>query len=151
MSNLSQCTLCQRWNSTQQSLLVHLNYCRQRHECEQDNNGNPMFLVHNPLQSCRNVDEHINPFNVYCESDSSDQEGNDNDNNHQLNYSADYNSTDGEEFVTNEITDNDPFLSNDNENITSKSFTAISKLQKRMNDLINHHKAPIKLYDDMVN
>ena len=31
-----------------------------------------------------------------------------------------------------------------------KCLTAVSKLQIRLNDLINRHKAPLQMYDDIV-
>ncbi len=68
----------------------------------------------------------------------------------ELNYSADNNSTEEEDFVSNEISADDPFVCGNDKHIC-KSFTAISKLQIKMNDLKNQHKAPLKLYDDMVN
>jgi len=41
-----------------------LKYCRERHASEQDN-GNHLILGHNPLKSCYDQGEHLNPWAVY--------------------------------------------------------------------------------------
>ena len=64
MSYLVQCNTCQKWYSNQRGLLVHLKYCTERHASEQDN-GNHLMVDHNPLKSCYDQGEHLNPWAVY--------------------------------------------------------------------------------------
>ena len=40
---------------------------------------------------------------------------------------------------------------NDYEKVQQQQSTAASKLQIKLNHVINNHKAPLKLYDDTVN
>jgi hypothetical protein len=46
--------------------------------------------------------------------------------------------------------DNADFFLNEYEQSQGQQSTAASKLQIKLNNLINSHKAPIKLYDDIV-
>ncbi len=64
MSYLVQCNTCQKWYSNQRGLLVHSKYCTERHTSQQDN-GNHLFLDHNPLKSCYDQGEHRNPWAIY--------------------------------------------------------------------------------------
>ncbi len=64
MSYLVQCNTCQKWYSNQRGLLVHLKYCTERHASQQDN-SNHLILDHNPLKSCYDQGEHLNPWAVY--------------------------------------------------------------------------------------
>ena len=47
--------------------------------------------------------------------------------------------------------DNADFFLNEYEQSQGQQSTAASKLQIKLNNLINSHKAPIKLYDDIIN
>ncbi len=64
MSYLVQCKTCQKWYSNQRGLFFHLKYCTERHTSQQDN-GNHLFLDHNPLKSCYDQGEHRNPWAEY--------------------------------------------------------------------------------------
>ncbi len=64
MSNLVQCNICQKWYSNQRGLLIHLGFCRERQSFER-NDGNHLFLGHNPIKSCYDQGEHLDPFAVY--------------------------------------------------------------------------------------
>ena len=64
MSYLVQCNTCQKWYANQRGLLVHLKYCTERHTNQQDN-GDHLFLDHNPLKSCYDQGEHRDPWAVY--------------------------------------------------------------------------------------
>ena len=65
MSNLVQCNICQKWYSNQRGLLIHLGFCKERQNFEQSDGNNHLFLGHNPLKSCYNQGEHLDPFAVY--------------------------------------------------------------------------------------
>ena len=133
MSYLVQCNTCQKWYANQRGLLVHLKYCTERHTNQQDN-GDHLFLDHNPLKSCYVQGEHRDPWAVYDneldelsieENLSADDRGDSNDEDNQSD-------------------------SYQNEHSFGQSSTAISKVQIRLNDLINRHKAPLLLYDEIV-
>jgi hypothetical protein len=64
MSDYVQCNICQQWFLTRKGLLKHLEYCREKHACAQ-NNTNHHVLEHNPLKSCYDQGEHLNPFALY--------------------------------------------------------------------------------------
>jgi len=53
--------------------LVHLGYCRERHNAIQDN-ANHLLHEHHPLQSSSNHGDDLNPFKVYDNSDYSDSD-----------------------------------------------------------------------------
>jgi len=133
MSYLVQCNTCQKWYANKRGLLVHLKYCTERHTNQQDN-GDHLFLDHNPLKSCYDQGEHRDPWAVYDneldelsieENLSADDRGDSNDEDNQSD-------------------------SYQNEDSFGQSSTAISKVQIRLNDLINRHKAPLLLYDEIV-
>ena len=65
MSNYVQCNICQKWYTNQRGLLIHLGYCRERHNASEQNVSNHHFVQHNPLKSCYDQGEHLNPFAVY--------------------------------------------------------------------------------------
>ena len=65
MSNYVQCNICQKWYTNQRGLLIHLGYCRERHNASEQNVANHHFVEHNPLKSCYDQGEHLNPFAVY--------------------------------------------------------------------------------------
>ena len=133
MSYLVQCNTCQKWYSNKRGLLVHLKYCTERHTSQQDN-GNHLFLDHNPLKSCYDQGEHRNPWAVYeDELDELSNGGN--------------LSEDDLGDINDEDNQRDSYQ---NKDTFGQSSTAISKLQIRLNDLINQHKAPLQLYDEIV-
>jgi hypothetical protein len=89
-------------------------------------------MEHNPLQSCYDQLDHLNPFALYNAEDESSAEP-----------SADeYFSDEGEEY---DVHSN--FMS---DNMDSQCSTAITKIQVQLNDLIYRHKAPLHLFDDIV-
>ena len=132
MVNLVQCNTCHRWYSSNHGLLIHLGFCRQRHDSQQDNSHH-QELDHNPLRSCYDPIDHLNPFAVYDD----------------LNESCSENSS-ADESLPEEAEDDD--CSDYGCNYTDCQFTtSITKIQIRLNDLINRHKAPLQLYDEIVN
>ena len=134
MSNYVQCNICQKWYTNQRGLLIHLGYCRERHNASEQNVANHNFLEHNPLKSCYDQAEHLNPFAVYDgefdNSSISEEEPDDN--------------------FGNTHTDFDEFGQNGFHDTKGQCSTALSKLQIRLNDVINRHKAPLLLYDEIV-
>jgi hypothetical protein len=79
MSNLVQCNICQRWYSNQHGLLIHLRYCRERHSQEQTD-GNHLLIDFNPLKSCNDKSDHLDPFSVYEDvEESTDEDSNNED------------------------------------------------------------------------
>ncbi len=157
MSYLVQCNTCQKWYSNQHGLLVHLKYCRERHASEQDN-GNHLILGHNPLKSFYDQGEHLNSWAVYedefdelriLEENSSSKEQEDVGGGVNLT-EVDFGGNLAEDDLG-DINDEDNQHANyEYEDTNGQSSTAISKLQIRLNDLINRHKAPLKLYDEIV-
>ena len=134
MSNYVQCNICQKWYTNQRGLLIHLGYCRERHNASEQNVANHHFVEHNPLKSCYDQGEHLNPFAVYDgefdNSSISEEEPDDN--------------------FGNTHTDFDEFGQNGFHDTKGQCSTALSKLQIRLNDVINRHKAPLLLYDEIV-
>jgi hypothetical protein len=118
-----------------------LGFCRERHDSEQ-NDKNHLLLDHNPLKSCYDQGDHCNPYAVY---------------DNELDNSSIENSTckgqvdngGGEYLTEDELGDQ---LNNcAGEDTNGQCSTAVSKLQIQLNDLINCHKAPLQLYDKIVN
>ena len=52
MSNYVQCNIYQKWYSNRHGMLIHLGYCRERHDASEQNDANHHFLGHNPLKYC---------------------------------------------------------------------------------------------------
>ena len=148
MSNLVQCNICQKWYSNQHGLLIHLRFCRDRHACEQ-NTGNHHIHGHNPLKSCYDQDEHHNPFAVYDdEFDNSSILDQNSTSSEQEDLEGGGNLTEDD---LGDINDEVDELANYGyEDTNRQCTTAVSKLQIRLNDLINQHKAPLQLHDDIV-
>ena len=147
MSNLIQCNICQKWNSNKQSLLIHLGFCRQRHAAQQDD-GSHILHEHNPIQSSYNQGDHLNPFAVYDDLDLSMSDDSV-DNNSRNNMDNDYSSWD--DFNQNGDDDDLQVDVGGDCKTHGQCSTAVSKLQIRLNNVINMHKAPLRLYDDVVN
>jgi hypothetical protein len=152
MSNLIQCEICQKWCTNKQSLLIHLQFCRQRHTAIQDD-ANHLLHEHNPLQSSYNQGDHLNPFAVYDDLDISNSDDDSVDNNNGNNMvDNDYSSA--EDFNMNGHDDDQDDIPDDvlggDHKTHGQCSTAVSKLQIRLNNVINTHKAPLRLYDDVV-
>ncbi len=64
MSNLVQCNICQKYFASQHGLLIHLRYCRDNYARLRDD-ANHIPSEHNPIKSCYDKDDHLNPLNVY--------------------------------------------------------------------------------------
>ena len=151
MSNLIQCKICQKWCTNKQSLLIHLRFCHQRHTAIQDD-ANHLLHEHNPLQSSYNQGDHLNPFAVYDDLDISNSDDDSVDNNNGNNMDNGYSSA--EDFNMNghdvdQVDIADDVLGGDHKT-HGQCSTAVSKLQIRLNNVINTHKAPLRLYDDVV-
>ena len=128
MLDLVQCNICQQWYSTRQGLLINLEYCRERHASAQ-NNTNHHFLDHNPLKSCYDQGEHLNPFAVYEDEFDISSITSQNSNCEQEQDDIGVGGTNLAE---------DADLANYGYDDTNgQCSTAISKLQIRLNDLIN--------------
>ena len=146
MTNVVQCEICQKWCSTKRGLLVHLGYCRERHNAIQDN-ANHLLHEHHPLQSSSNHGDDLNPFKVYDNSDYSNSDDSVDGNNR--NYTDDgYSSV--EDGNANGYDDDHQADVGDYHRSHGQRSTAVSKLQIRLNNVINNHKAPLRLYDDVV-
>ena len=109
-----------------------MGFCRQRHDSQQDNSHH-QGLEHNPLQSCYDPIDHQNPFALYDDVDES---------------SSGDPSTD--EDVPEEAEDDDCSDYGGKNSTDCQFTTSITKIQIRLNDLINRRKAPLQLYDDIV-
>ena len=122
-----QCPNCVRIFSNQRSLKLHLPSCRRK--CLVAVDIHRHFDYH-PLRSCTNTD---NPEQTLYDDNS--------DNGSLIPLETDFSTF----FDDNE----DQFL-HDYYETQGQQCTAASKLQIKLNNLINKHKAPIKLYDDIV-
>ena len=131
MVNLVRCNICHRWYSNNRGLLIHLGFCRQRHVMQQQVH-NHQQMENNPLQSCYDHLDHLNPFALYDDVDQSSGEP-----------SAD-------DYVPDEGEEDDDHSNYMGDTTNGQFSTAISKIQVRLNDLIYRHKAPLHLYDDIV-
>ena len=138
MSNLVQCNICQRWYSNQHGLLIHLRFCCERHGREQDD-GNHLLLEHNPLKSCYNQGDHLNPVAVYDELDNSRIEHSTYE---DCLKEGVWECSTNEDIVVNG-NEEDNLANYGGDNTNGQCSTAFSKLQIRLNDLINCHKAII--------
>jgi len=147
MSNLVQCNICQKWYSNQHGLLIHLRFCRERHANER-NDGIHQNCEHNPLKSCYDHGDHLNPWAVYDDDlDNSSMEHS------TCNFELEeggggYLTEDDLELYKDE--DEDQLANYGAEDTNGQCSTAVSKLQIRLNDLINRHKAPLVLYDEII-
>ena len=141
MSNLVQCNICQKWYSNRHGLLLHLRFCTERHASEQ-NDTNHHFLDHNPLISCHDQGEHLNLFAVYEDEFDISSIISQNSNFEQEQDNIGVGGTD--------LTEDADLPNYGYDDANGLCSTAISKLQIRLNDLINRHKAPLQLYDEIV-
>lgn len=134
----NQCPNCSRWFNSSRSLKLHITSCRQKH-----------FGV-----------EELYPTNVSQTNKSTNGNTDDND--------SHVDDANEQSFVTEDIVDYGHLFENtdnrshsDNEETTSDESTdvcyqlgkrtnAITKLQVRLNDIINNHKASLKMHDDLV-
>ncbi len=134
----SQCPNCQRWFTNLRSLRLHIQSCRPTHFAKDDTHCQ---IDHHLLRSSHYTDN-VTAFNDerYSERDNND-------------YKDDPSDIDdlfpAESRVCSDDYDNvDRFL-NDYKEAQGQQSTAASKVQTKLNHLINSHKAPLKLYDDI--
>ncbi len=148
----SQCPNCHRWFSHWRSLKLHISSCQQKYDNKEHGHG---IFEHNPLKSsydfCKSTnDECLNEpiANDQCgklfERKTMD--------NNEMSFSSptrnDINKT------NDDIDDQSLDYNNFNGNYydpQSQPSTAVSKVQIKLNNLINNHKASLKLYDNIVN
>ena len=135
-----QCPNCERLFSNQRSLKLHVPSCRRRH-LPADNDTHHQ-LEHHPLRSFCYVND-TSSFNK-----DGDSEGDRNDYNNDDSDISDFILAESG-VCSDDYNKVDQFL-NDYEEAQGKQSTTASKLQIKLNHLINSHKAPLKLYDDIV-
>ena len=123
-----------------------MRFCRERHANER-NDGNHQNYEHNPLKSCYDHGDHLNPWAVY--DDDLDNSSMDHSmGNFELEEGGGgYLTEDDLELYKDE--DDDQLDNYGAEDTNGQCSTAVSKLQIRLNDLINRRKAPLVLYDDL--
>jgi hypothetical protein len=147
----SQCPNCHRWFSNRHSILIHLSSCWQKYDNKEHEHG---IFEHNPLKSsydfCKSTnDKGLNEpiVNDQCGKQFKRKTTDD----YEMSFSSPTcNNTD----ITNDDIDGES-LDYDNFNGNyydpqSQPSTAVSKVQITLNNLINNHKAPLKLYDNIV-
>jgi hypothetical protein len=127
-----KCPNCVRYFSNQRSLKIHLPSCRRIYHAAVDTHPH---MKHHPLRSSLDFN------NVGCDNNDSDGENSD--------ISEMFLAQEPLKCVDDYDMNADQFL-NEYENTQGQQSTAVSKLQIKLNHLINIHKAPIKLYDDIV-
>ena len=99
-------------------------------------------MDHNPLKSCFDQGEHLNPFAVYEDEFDISSITSQNSNFEQEQDNIGVGGTD--------LTEDADLPNYGYDDANGLCSTAISKLQIRLNDLINRHKAPLQLYDEIV-
>ena len=117
--------------------MIHLASCPMKYNTSDESPRNQGHYDHNPLKSAYKKYPLNNEFNFASFGDNDD-----------LSYTTHSSGTTSE--VESDLPpdpDSDPFP------IESQGqySTAVSKVQIKLNHLINSHKAPLKLYDDVVN
>lgn len=149
-----RCPICQRLYSNQRSLKIHLPPCRQKLVVEDSHHQ----IDHHPLRSFHNNVENnetsLNNDDYFCGDcdDNIDYEAiavndNDNDNVDSVHGSRFFSDS---SFSSNDEFNNSHEFHNDYKEAQQQQSTAASKLQIKLNNLINQHKVPIKLYDDII-
>ena len=131
--------------------MQHKRYCDQNHANLQDDE-NHIESDYQPLKSCYDNDDHLLPFNVYDDLDeySSDDSEIIDDGRSINGVHIDYQSGDEDEINMQEENGRDDIDESDQNKNENSYSTAVSKVQIRLNHLINCHKAPLKMYDDIV-
>ena len=146
----TQCSHCQRWLSNRRNLMYHMASCPAKYS---NNDDSLELLGHNPLKS--SYDPHTTTnISVPCINDDN-----------TLLFEVETNEIDGiDDDISSQLSTDDsdsdtdsPYDSYDNDydedscNPQAQLSTAISKVQIKLNNLINNHKASLKLHDDIVN
>ena len=138
MAEAISCTNCGRWCRDRRALMIHLSSCPKKYDSRDESPRNQGHYDHNPLKSSYEKYPLNNEFNFASFG------GND-----ELSYTTHSSGGTTSEVECDFGSDpaSDPFP------IESQGqySTAVSKVQIKLNDLINGHKAPLKLYDDVVN
>jgi len=133
--NTFKCPNCPRLFLSQRSLRLHLPSCRKSHLLAA---GAHSQIEYHLLRSLRHFDDQdLDGFSqgipADCDDDDSEME----------------NFFTAESFVCSEDYENADHFHNDYEEGQGQQSTAAAKLQIKLNHLINSHKAPIKLYDNI--
>ena len=127
--------------------MVFKSACRERHATEW-NDGNHQTCEHNPLKSCNDHGDHLNPWAVY-DDDLDNSSMDHSTGNFELEEGGGgYLTEDDLELYKDE--DDDQLDNYGAEDTNGQCSTAVSKLQIRLNDLINRRKAPLVLYDEII-
>ena len=134
--NTFQCPNCPRLFLSQRSLRLHLPSCRKSNLLAADAHS---LIEYHPLRSLRHVDDH--DFDGISQGNTSDCDDDDDEMDH-FSVTESPSCKDDDEYP-------DRFQ-NDYEDGQCQQTTAAAKLQIKLNHLINNHKAPIKLYDDII-
>jgi hypothetical protein len=146
MAGLIQCMRCKQWFGNKHGLLLHKNFCDQKHANLHDD-ANHIDSNYQPLKSSYDNDEHFLPFNMY-----DDIVENSSDDSEIVSDGESTSQSDNEDDIRmQEDNSQDNLLSElDQKYNVNTMDTAVSKVQIRLNDLINRHKAPLKKYVDIV-
>ena len=140
-----QCTNCQQWFTNCCNLMRHMASCPAKY-------NHLELLHHNPLKSTFDARMSTNisvPSNnedttKLFEVEMKEIEGND--------IAGSQHATDGSDLDVGssyDLHDNDDY-DNDSYNPQAQLSTAVSKVQIKLNNLINNHKTSLKLHDDIV-
>jgi hypothetical protein len=142
----AQCTHCQRWLTNHRNLMYHMASCPAKY-------NHLELLHHNPLKSI--YDAHMST-NISVPSINEDTtklfqvETNEIEGIH-TDIAGSQHSTDGSDTDVGspfDLHEND--YNEDSYNPQGQLSTAVSKVQIKLNNLINNHKASLKLHDDIV-
>ncbi len=146
----TQCTHCQRWFSNHSNLMFHMASCPGKYNNNEDSQRvmqhNPLKSTYDYIQPTKSSFPSINEFSPkLCETEIDNSAG------LNSNISSQH-STDGSHLDINAPFDCYENNYNDNShNPQGQLSTAVSKVQIKLNNLINNHKTSLKLYDDIVN
>ena len=143
-NNSNQCPNCCRWFNNSSSLKLHITSCCKKHfgdgESAKNNDSPPIKSTDGNTNLNESFDDEAN--DIFFETDNVDC-GNllEDRSNDMLVCDNSYCSED--DISSDETTDHCYQL--------GKRTTAITKFQVKLNDIINNHKASVKMHDDLVN
>ncbi len=149
-NNSNQCPNCCRWFNNSRSLKLHITSCQKKHFGDggltKNDDSSPLKLAERNTDLNKYVHEetndiHVNTDNFHCGNFSNKKRLNLHTSDNMLLGTSSYYTDDN--ISSEETTDHCYHLGN--------RTTAITKLQVKLNDIINNHKASLKMHDDLVN
>ena len=126
-----QCSNCSRWCANQRSLMLHLASCPKKYK-DSASHLNQSHYDYQPLKT--SYEKYSDDNNFHFANSGSNELDTDDSVSHT---DSAFTISDNESVIHDKTNDD-------------QCSTAVSKVQIKLNHLINRHKAPLKLYDDIV-